>query len=412
MRSRHLTPLLLAALRDTPVVFLQGARQTGKSTLAQSLAELGHEASYLTLDDAGVLAASEHDPAGFVRELEQPVILDEVQRVPELFLAIKHAIDRRRAPGRFLLTGSADALLLPRLAETLAGRMEILTLWPFSQGEIEGRFEAFVDGIFAASLPKWQPLDAGWRSIIDRIVLGGYPEVIMRRTTQRRRAWFGSYITTILQRDIRDMASIQRLSELPLLLRTLASRCGGLLNFSDLASGLGIPQTTLKRYMALLEATFLVQLVPAWASNLGVRLVKSPKLMLCDTGLLCSVLDLDADRLSRELPLGGRVLENFVAMELRKQSSWSERRPSLYHYRSHSQQEVDLVLEDAAGRAVGIEVKASATVASSDFKGLRHLSTLLGDRFVRGVLLYGGTEIVPFGKHLHAVPLSVLWAGQ
>jgi uncharacterized protein len=412
MRSRHLTPLLLAALRDTPVVFLQGARQTGKSTLAQSLAELGHEASYLTLDDAGVLAAAEHDPAGFVRELEQPVILDEVQRVPELFLAIKHAIDRRRAPGRFLLTGSADALLLPRLAETLAGRMEILTLWPFSQGEIEGRFEAFVDGIFAASLPKWQPLDAGWRSIIDRIVLGGYPEVIMRRTTQRRRAWFGSYITTILQRDIRDMASIQRLSELPFLLRTLASRCGGLLNFSDLASGLGIPQTTLKRYMALLEATFLVQLVPAWASNLGVRLVKSPKLMLCDTGLLCSVLDLDADRLSRELPLGGRVLENFVAMELRKQSSWSERRPSLYHYRSHSQQEVDLVLEDAAGRAVGIEVKASATVASSDFKGLRHLSTLLGDRFVRGVLLYGGTEIVPFGKHLHAVPLSVLWAGQ
>lgn len=410
MIRRHLTSRLLAALRDTPVVFLQGARQTGKSTLAQALAEEGHDADYLTLDDAAVLAAAEHDPAGFVDGLDGPVIIDEVQRVPELFLAIKKAVDRKRAPGRFLLTGSANALVLPRLAESLVGRVEIMTLWPLSQGEIEEHRESFVDGLFARALPKCKPEATTWRRLIDRMLAGGYPEAISRRDLERRHAWFGSYITTILQRDVRDMASVERLSEFPQLLRLLGTRCGTLLNFAELSRSLSMPQSTLKRYMALLEATFLAQLLPAWTSNLSKRLVKSPKIMLCDTGLLGSLLGLDADRLNQDTALAGHVLENFIAMELKKQLTWSKVSATLHHYRSQMQQEVDLLLEDSSGRVVGIEVKASASVDGDTFRGLRHLAELLGERFVRGVVLYRGTETVAFGQDMHALPIAAVWA--
>jgi len=410
MIRRHLTPTLLEALADTPAVFLQGARQTGKSTLVKSLAEHGHAADYLTLDHAAVLAAAEHDPAGFIDGLEGPIILDEVQRVPALFLAIKQAIDTDRTPGRFLLTGSANALVLPTLADSLVGRIEILTLWPFSQGERAQRHETLIDVLFNNSLTRLKPGKLSWRDLIDRMLAGGYPEASSRTSLARRRAWFDSYITTILQRDVRDMANIERLSELPKLLRMLATRAGTLLNFAELSRSLSIPQTTLKRYMALLEATFLVQLLPAWTTNLSKRLMKSPKIMLSDTGLLGAQLGLDTERLGEDTSLTGRVLENFIMMEIRKQLTWSSVKAEMYHFRSHTQQEVDLLLEDTSGRVVGVEVKAAASVDAKDFHGLKHLSELAGDQFVRGVVLYRGSEIVPFGKHLHAIPIRALWA--
>jgi uncharacterized protein len=413
MYKRFLRPRLLAALEDTPVVFLNGARQTGKSTLVRDLAEGERPARYLTFDDAAVLAAARHDPAGFVAALEGPVILDEAQLAPDIFPAIKIVVDRDRWPGRFLLTGSASVLLLPRVSESLAGRMEILTLWPLSQGEIEGVEENLVDRLFSAqfALPRTSPKGAGTRAdILDRVARGGYPEALGRRTEERRREWFGAYITTILQRDVREIANIEGLTELPRVLTLLATRASSLHNLADISRSISIPQSTLRRYLTLLEATFLLAPLPAWSSNLGRRMIKAPKLALSDTGLLTYLLGANKERLAQDSSALGRALENFVVTELRKQSSWGKTKPQLFHFRTQIGQEVDVVMEDAAGRLVGVEVKASATVTAGDFKGLRALREMTGNRFTRGVLLYTGTEAVPFGADLFALPFASLWS--
>ncbi len=410
MIFRGLTPLLQAALADRPVVLLNGARQVGKSTLAQSLtAETG--ADYLTFDEPTVLAAATGDPSGFVAGLRGPVVLDEIQRVPELFLALKASVDRDRRPGRFLLTGSADVLTLPRVADSLAGRMEILTLHPLSQGEIEARPEVSIDALFAREYvpPRCPALPRP--ELLERLTIGGYPEVIEKRSESRRRAWFASYITSILQRDVRDLANIEDLSALPRLLALLASRSATLLNYAELARSSGLPASTLKRYIALLERTFLVQTLPAWASNLSKRLVKSPKILLHDTGLLAHLLGLNAERLEREPQMLGPLLETFVALEFRKQITWSALQPVLHHFRTQAGQEVDFLLEDAAGRIVGVEVKAGATVQERDVRALRDLGDELGERFVRGVVLYTGERAVPFGSKVMALPVQALWAG-
>ena len=406
---RNIAPLPREALQDTPVVLLNGARQTGKSTLVGS-GELGdYNARYLTLDEAGVLAAAEADPAGFLSGLEGPVILDEVQRSPGLFPAIKMEVDRDRRPGRFLLTGSANVLLLPRLSESLAGRMEIMTLWPLSQGEIEGVKEGFVDAVFGGDPLPIGDDPGGTPNLYERLLRGGYPEVLSRSSESRRRAWFDSYITTILQWDVRDLSNIEGLTQLPRLLSLLAARSASLVNYAELSRSASMPQSTLKRYVSLLEATFLVGTLPAWSSNLGKRLVRSPKLLLCDTGLISAMQGLNAERLASDPVLIGPLLENFVAMELRKQSAWSNTQPQLFHFRTQTGQEVDLVMENAAGRVVGVEVKSSATVGSRDFRGLRALAEASGDRFRRGIVLYTGKTAVPFGDNLHALPVSSLW---
>jgi len=411
MVPRNLRPKVLASLADSPVVFLQGARQTGKSTLVQDLAESDRPAAYLTLDDAVVLAATQRDPQGFVAGLVGPVILDEVQRVPDLFLAIKAAVDRDREPGRFLLTGSANVRVVPMLADALVGRVEILTLWPFSQDEIEERDTEFVDRLFSSEPPRPIRLDTEPGDLTSRMLRGGFPEALRRKAPDRLRSWFGSYVTTILQRDVRDMANIDGLAELPRLLALFAARSGTLLNLSELSRSSGIPQTTLKRYMGLLEATFLLDRLPPWTTNLGKRLVKAPKILVCDTGLVASLLGFDEERVVADPSMHGHLLETFVAMELRKQSSWSRLQPSLHHYRSHGGAEVDIVLEEPGGKVVGVEVKASTSVVEKDLRGLRELAEISGDRFVRGVVLYRGDRVVPFGPRLHAFPLPVLWAG-
>ncbi|MBI2986110.1 MAG: ATP-binding protein [Deltaproteobacteria bacterium] len=409
MIKRHISASLLEALGDNPVVLLHGARQTGKSTLAQWLALNQHPSRYLTLDDVGVLAAAQGDPGGFIAALKEPVVIDEIQRAPELFMAIKAAVDRDRRPGRFLLTGSADVMLLPRLSESLAGRMEILTLWPLSQGEIDGIKESFLDAVFGNELPTKIKIRQDWSGLLARMLRGGYPVVQGRLTEDRQKAWFSSYVSAILQRDVRELASIEGLTVLPRLLSLLAARSTSLLNVSDLSRSVAIPQTTLKRYMALLEMTFLIQTLPAWSSNLNKRLVKAPKLILNDTGLMAYLLGLSRERLVTEGTLAGPLLENFVVMELRKEAAWSRTRPQVFHFRTLTGQEVDVVLEDAAGKLVGIEVKASGTVDGKDFRGLRALAELTGKRFQNGVVLYSGSECIPFGPQLHAIPVNALW---
>jgi predicted AAA+ superfamily ATPase len=410
MIERHLTKRICAAIKDSPVVYLQGARQTGKSTLVKKIAKDYYPAKYYSLDTAAVLAAALDDPEGFVAGLEGPAMIDEVQKAPALLTAIKSAVDSRRKPGRFLLTGSASVLVLPKISESLAGRMELFTLWPFSQGEINVRHESFIENLFQNRTTFNNPLNLTEDQLLKRVLMGGYPEANARKRKDRRDAWFDSYVTTILQRDIRDLANIDKLTDMPRLLRLLASRTASLLNYADIARSISLPQTTLKRYMALLETLFLIKLLPAWATNLGKRFVKSPKLLMADTGLLAYMLDMDADRLRHDRTGLGHLLENFVAMELFKQLGWSKKRCNIYYFRMENSCEVDLVLEDPAGYVVGIEVKAASSIDAHDFKGLKTLAEIAGGHFIRGLVLYQGDQVVPFARNLAAMPLNTLWA--
>ena len=408
MYERRVLKRLRAALGDSPVVLLHGARQVGKTTLVRDLLGGGGR-RYITLDGSAALAAATGDPDGFIAGLEGPVAIDEVQRAPELFRAIKASVDRDRRPGRFLLTGSANVLALPRLSESLAGRVDITPLWPLSQSEIEGVEGSFIDRVFERSMGSVDEKRVPRRAIFDRVARGGFPEALSRKDVERRGAWFDAYVTTILQRDVRDLANIEDLASLPVLLRLLATRTSGLLNYADLSRSVGLAQTTLKRYFAALEATFMVHLVRPWATNLGTRLVKSPKVHLIDTGLAAYLVG------QPDLPDGsamlGAMLESFVVTEMLKQSGWSKTRVEVFHFRTQTGREVDIVLEDRKGRLVGIEVKSSASVDGSDFAGLRTLAEMVPDRFVRGIVLHTGAEMVPFGKNLVAMPVGALWGG-
>ncbi|MFZ1982940.1 MAG: ATP-binding protein [Desulfatitalea sp.] len=408
MIRRHIQKAIHMAMADTPVVLLNGARQTGKTTLAQAMAA-GSDAQYYTLDDYATLALAAGDPAGFIRSLNGPVVIDEIQKAPELFPAIKLSVDKDRTPGRFLLTGSANVMTLPRLSESLAGRMEIIPLFPFSAGEIAGAAEGFLPRLFAGTLA--QPKLISTKAEIEaKLTHGGYPEATQRATAARREAWFAAYISTILQRDVRDLARVDALHALPNLLKLLAARASGLLNLADVGRDAGLPHTTLTRYLVLLETVFLVHRLPAWSRNLGQRQVKAPKMHLVDTGLACHLLGADTRRLREDRLLFGRMLESFVVSELRKQISWTEPRISLYHFRTAAGVEVDVVLERPDGSIAAIEVKAGATVAASDFAALKMLKGQLGRQFRAGVLLYLGDQIVPFGDKLWLVPVPALWA--
>ena len=337
------------------------------------------------------------------------MVLDEVQRAPELFLALKASIDQDRRPGRFLLTGSAGVLVVPQVAEALAGRVEILNLWPFSQGEIEGTLEGFIDASFSRRFPPDLDKPVSRRALCEAIVRGGFPEARGRAAVERRDAWFRSYVSTLLSRDVRDLAAIEGLSELPHLLRLLAERTGGLLNYADVSRSSALPQSTLKRYMTILDGLFLIRRVPPWSGSRTVRLVKAPKVYPVDSGLASHLLDADVETLLERPERLGPLLEAFVTGEIVKQIGWSHKRPGIYHFRTHTGREVDIVLEDRRGRCVAIEVKAAASIGPVDVKGIDAFASAAGRRFHRGVLLYAGRETVPFSANVHALPVSALW---
>lgn len=408
MIKRTIEHVIHAAMADTPVVLLNGARQTGKTTLARAMAEKTG-AAYFTLDDAATLALAASDPVGFICNLQGPVVLDEIQKAPDLFPAIKVAVDKHRQPGRFLLTGSANVLTLPRLSESLAGRMEVIPLFPFSTGELAGARERFVTRLFDGTFAKTK-LTATTQDLAARLTRGGYPEAVQRTAEDRRSAWFASYISTILQRDVRDLARVDALHQLPNLLKLLATRTAGLANLADVGRDAGLPHTTLTRYLALVETVFLVHRLPAWSPHIGKRLVKAPKLHLADTGLACHLIGADARRLRDDRALLGRMLETFVVGELRKQLSWAAPQASLYHFRTAGGSEVDVVLEQTDGSVASVEVKGSATVTASDFVALQALRDQLGNQFRAGIVLYLGDRVIPFGEKLWLVPIHALWA--
>ena len=412
MHSRHITPLIKEALSDTPVVLLNGARQTGKSTLAQTLNE-AQPRRYLTLDDQVTLAAATSDPDGFISGLTGSVALDEVQRAPALFLAIKAAVDRDRQAGRFLLTGSANVMLLPNISESLAGRMEVLSLFPLSSAEINDSAELnLADSLFDGDLNALHVKPCERAELVEFLIAGGYPEAIERKVHRRRKGWFDNYLQAILYRDVRELANVEQLSELPNLLSLIAHRSGNLLNLAELSRTSDLTQTTLKRYFTLLETLFLVHRLPAWARNPSKRLVKAPKVFIPDSGLMANLAGWSEDRLAPGVGLSGGLVETYVLSELLKHLAFSYKSLTLWHYRTQSNIEVDFILENRAGLLTGIEVKASSTVEAKDFKGLRHLQETEAKVFQRGIVLYSGREVIPFGEKLFAVPLSVWWSNK
>lgn len=405
MFRRNLAPALEAALGDTPVVLISGARQTGKSTLVQSMVS----GNYYTFDDAGTLSSARADPQGFLAALPRPAILDEVQLVPELFRAIKFEVDRDRRPGSFVLTGSANIMALPSLSESLAGRMELLTLWPLSQGELSNMREGFMDALFDAAPPVLGPSRLSQQELISRVLEGGFPEVVQRSNAARTRAWFRSYTTTVLQRHVQDISNIDALAELPRILSLVAAQATGISNVARLARDVDIPPTSMKRYLSLLQAAYVVQALPGWSQRLSQRLMKTERLTLLDSGVLAFLQNVTAQRLITERKLLGPILATFVEMELRKQQGWSETLATLYYLRTHSGVDVDLVIEASDGRLAGIEVRAAARAEPRDFRGLEFMREQFGDRFVRGILLYTGEQTLPFGDRLWAMPVDALW---
>ncbi|WP_232766912.1 ATP-binding protein [Geminisphaera colitermitum] len=380
----------------------------GKSTFIKTAFVEKNEFSYVNLDDLNLLRLAKSDPITFVAQLNEHAAIDEIQRTPELLLPIKKMIDEARETRRFLLTGSANILTLPKLSESLAGRMEIHTLWPLSQGEIRGIKEKFIDFAFSDAPPQ-SPQPFSQTDYLEAIIYGGYPEALAQMRAGRGPEWFNSYLATILQRDIQEISRIEGLADLPNLLEIIASRAGNLINVADISRITRLNAVTLKRYMTLLEMVFLIVEIPAWARNAEKRFVKSPKVFVNDTGLLCYLRGLNQQALERERSLLGSVLENFVVMELAKQCGWAELKCGLLHFRTHGGDEVDIVLEAADKRVTGVEVKASMDVNPSDFSGLRALSKAAGDRFHRGFLLYTGNDILQYANNLWALPICSLW---
>jgi uncharacterized protein len=405
MYSRHIQSRIAEAMEDTPVVLLAGPRQAGKTTLVRNM--LGTGVRYLTLDDELTLMSAKEDPVGMIRSLDRAVI-DEIQRAPSLLLAIKKSVDEDRRPGRFLLTGSANLMALPTVADSLAGRMETLLLLPLSQSEIEAQATNWLDSVFAGRIPQ-QGSHAIGADLINRVLRGGYPEAVSRSTPRRQMVWARQYIDALIQRDVRDITAIEKLDQLPRFLRALAQTAGQMCNYTQLGGQVGLDGKTAAKYIGVFEQMYLLRRVDVWARNRLNRVVKTAKLQFIDSGLLAMLLELTAKEVERDRTRFGNVLESFVYGELLKTTTTAEGDYSLMYYRDADQVEVDIVIENAAGQLVGVEVKASATVKESDLRGLRKLAGLAGDQFKLGVLLYDGDETLPLGDNIWAAPISTLW---
>ena len=438
MRKSHFYPRyverrLAEALEDSPVVLIHGPRQCGKTTLAQftcapnylkwgddyftwgedrfgwGVSQQHRDYKYISFDDAVARDSAQADPMGFVADLSERVILDEIQRVPNLFSAIKLEVDRRRTPGRFILIGSTNVLLIPALSDSLAGRLQIVPLHPLAQSELAVQSGTlFLDALFGDGFEVRQTERLG-KQLIERMVAGGFPAALTRPTARRQANWYRNYVEAQLQRDVRDMARIRMLDVLPRLLSAAASQTARLFNLTNLASPFQLSRPTIGDYVELLERLFLLKRLPPWHSNRLSRMVKTPKLHVGDSGLAAALLGADTASLASDRALLGQLLETFVFQELSRQASWQDAPTSFFHFRDKDGVEVDVVIEREAGAVAGVEVKAAATVTSGDFRGLRKLAKAAGRRFATGVVLYDGETCMRFGEGLYVVPVRRLW---
>lgn len=412
---RLITRGIEGELRDIMAVSRAGAitgpRQSGKSTLAKQLQAADIVPHYYSLDDEGTRTAALADPDGFVLSLSRPAVIDEVQRAPDLMLAVKQVLDQDRTPGQFLLTGSADLVTARVVADALPGRVEYVNLWPLAQSEITGSRKSVIDALLSGGPPQVSGAVKGRAASADIVVAGGFPDVLDRTPRQRAR-YFRSYVQTVLGRDLGEIGEIRvDRAKLEQLLRLLANRSGGLMNYSALARDLALDDKTVKAHIEFLEQLFLIRRLAPWSTNLGARQVKTPKFVLCDSGMAAALIGADAARYSApdHGALAGMLLETFVVMELIKQSTWSAATVEPYFYRDTEKREVDVVIESAAGDIAAVEIKAAASVSSSDARGLRLLRDKLGERFKAGVVVYSGEHTLPLAERIWALPLSGLW---
>lgn len=405
MYSRFAKAKIKRSLTDTRVVLISGPRQSGKTTLAADIAS--DDIPFLTLDDVTVLQSAIDDPVGFIRGLDRAVV-DEVQRAPKLLLSIKNAVDEDTTPGRFLLTGSANIMSIPTAADSLAGRMEVISLLPLSQAELLGKKSDFIDRAFTGEKPSSDHLIIGDK-LVDAVLSGGYPQALERKNWVRKQDWYHSYLDAIVQRDVRDVAQIEQLSLMPKLLTVLAEHSGQLINYTSIGNTLGLNHVTTRKYAGIFESIYLVQSLQPWFNNRLKRLIKSPKLHFLDSGLLAAMRDVSPEVVRRDKTSFGPILETFVYGELKKIVTWSDQRCTFSHFRDKDKNEVDIVLENRRGEIVGIEVKASATVSPKDFSGMRKLAEASGKKFVQGLVLYDHDQVVPFADNMFAAPLSCLW---
>lgn len=406
---RHVRPDLVAALAEARVACLLGPRQSGKSTLVQAVAADEHPARYVTLDDPATLAQAREDPTGFVAGSERMAI-DEIQRAPDLMLAIKVVVDSDQRRGRFLITGSANVITHPRIADALPGRVDYLTLWPLSQAELAERRPAFLETAFAGEAPRAEDPPVGRAGYADLVVRGGFPEAV-RAGADRRRRFFAGYVDSILGRGVEELGSVRDPDATARVLRLAAARSAALTNMSAIGRELGIDHKTVGNHLRSLEQLFLVARLPAWHANLGHRVVRGPKLHVADSGLLCSLIGADAERLVADGTMAGGIFETFAVTEVMRQAASGDfaHDVTLHHYRDQPGNEVDLVLERRNDDVVGIEVKASASPRPRDAAGLKLLRDRLGDRFKQGLLLHLGPTAIPIGDRISAVPLAGLW---
>lgn len=394
-------------MQSARVVALLGPRQAGKSTLARHLAAERLSADYVTLDDEAVLALAAEDPAGFVAAQQTPLVIDEIQRAPKLLLAIKARVDRDDSPGQFLITGSANLRRLPTVPDALPGRVDYLSLWPFTQGELEGSHEDLLTALLAGVVPMVTEAPVGRQQYLSRLLAGGFPEA-RRRSGPSRLRFFESYVQSIVDRDVIDTANPRDPGSVGTVLRLVAARSGSLARYEGLGRDAGIDGKTAKSHVEILERLFLVRVRRPWHVNLGKREVKAPKLYVADTGLLAALIGADEQRVQADGGLAGALFETFVATELERQASWSPEPLTFWHYRA-GEREVDVIVERPSGEIVGIEVKASASIGPRDFDGLAHIRERVGSRLAAGIVLYTGERTLPYGDGLWAVPLQALW---
>ncbi len=405
--DRVLASEIVSAMAEARVVGLLGARQVGKSTLVRRLAAGPLALDYLTLDNEQTRAAASADPVGFLADLGGPTAIDEIQRVPELLLAIKVVVDRDNAAGQFLITGSANLRRIPTVADALPGRVDYLTLWPFTQAELEGTDGRFLDRLFSCEVPRITDAPVGRAAYLARLLAGGFPEGVRRGDANRVR-YFGSYVSSLLERDIVETSPLRDPSIATRAIRLVAARSGSLARFDSIGSDLGINGKTAQSHLEALERLFLVRIRSAWTVNLGKRQIKAPKLYIADSGMLAGLLGANSARLASDPGLAGALFETFAATELERLASAG---PDIYtfsHFRE-GERKVDVVVEDPSGRIVGLEVKAAATVRSRDWSGLAMLRDELGERFVAGAVLYAGERTLRLTDRIWAVPLSGLW---
>jgi predicted AAA+ superfamily ATPase len=397
---------VIEALNDTRVVLINGARQCGKSTL---VVQVGNDrgGEWRTLDEAATREAARFDPTSFVHA-NNLLVIDEIQRDPDLLLSIKETVDSDPRPDRFLLTGSARVLGLKRLPDALPGRMETIELWPLSQGEIDALPDRFSDAVFEAG-PDMRHQSTEHRSgYVERHVRGGFPDAVAR-TRRRRSAFLDNYMSDLINRDVIQLSETQRGHEMRSLIRLVAARSGQLLVPGTLAGLLRLPQSTVTRYLALLEEVFLIKRIPAWSRSPSARAVSTTKVAVVDSGIAANLLDQDTRTLNRGGGALGGLLEGFVAMEIARQLSWSTTRAEMSHYRTKDGVEVDIVLENRRGQVVAIDVKASATMRGDDFRGIDHLAARLGEDLLVGIVLYMGERSLSFGPKKRALPIASLW---